>query len=68
VLNLSKEREERAKREAEEAQEKTKAAIEEKRQQELLIDVTSHEIRNPVRPSSLPPLPQLPLLPLRLSS
>ncbi|GAA6018404.1 hypothetical protein JCM10207_000881 [Rhodosporidiobolus poonsookiae] len=48
VLNLSKEREARAKKEAEEAEERRKIAVEEKRQQELLIDVTSHEIRNPI--------------------
>ncbi|GAA6018410.1 hypothetical protein JCM10207_000884 [Rhodosporidiobolus poonsookiae] len=48
VLNLSKEREARAKKEAEEAEERRKVAVEEKRQQELLIDVTSHEIRNPI--------------------
>ena len=48
LLKLSKEREERAKRDVEEAQERTRIAIEEKRQQELLIDVTSHEIRNPI--------------------
>jgi signal transduction histidine kinase len=57
LLDLSREREERAKKEAEEAQEKTKAAVEEKQQQELLIDVTSHEIRNPVRSFSLLLLP-----------
>ncbi|GAA6029570.1 hypothetical protein JCM8097_000943 [Rhodosporidiobolus ruineniae] len=48
VLNLSKEREARAKQEAKEAEERRKVAVEEKRQQELLIDVTSHEIRNPI--------------------
>ncbi|GAA5834256.1 hypothetical protein JCM11251_000584 [Rhodosporidiobolus azoricus] len=48
VLNLSKEREARAKHEAAEAEERRKVAVEEKRQQELLIDVTSHEIRNPI--------------------
>lgn len=48
ILNVSKEREARAKAEAEEAEERRKVAVEEKRQQELLIDVTSHEIRNPV--------------------
>ncbi|GAA5868815.1 hypothetical protein JCM3774_003906 [Rhodotorula dairenensis] len=48
LIKLSKEREERAKRDVEEAQERTRIAIEEKRQQELLIDVTSHEIRNPI--------------------
>ncbi|GAA6029574.1 hypothetical protein JCM8097_000945 [Rhodosporidiobolus ruineniae] len=48
VLNLSKEREARANREAQEAEERRKIAVEEKRQQELLIDVTSHEIRNPI--------------------
>ncbi|GAA5908040.1 hypothetical protein JCM6882_000208 [Rhodosporidiobolus microsporus] len=48
VLNLSKEREARAKSEAREAEERRKIAVEEKRQQELLIDVTSHEIRNPI--------------------
>lgn len=46
---MSKEREARAKREAEEAEQRRRVAVEEKRQQELLIDVTSHEIRNPVR-------------------
>ncbi|GAA5861804.1 hypothetical protein JCM8547_008558 [Rhodosporidiobolus lusitaniae] len=48
MLNLSKEREARAKHEAAEAEERRKIAVEEKRQQELLIDVTSHEIRNPI--------------------
>ncbi|BGP14897.1 hypothetical protein JCM10213_003746 [Rhodosporidiobolus nylandii] len=48
VLQVSKEREARAKKEAEEAEERRKVAVEEKRQQELLIDVTSHEIRNPI--------------------
>ncbi|BGP46989.1 hypothetical protein JCM10450v2_002841 [Rhodotorula kratochvilovae] len=48
MLNLSKEREARAKGEAEEAERRRKAAVEEKHQQELLIDVTSHEIRNPI--------------------
>ncbi|BGP30997.1 hypothetical protein JCM10296v2_002761 [Rhodotorula toruloides] len=48
ILNVSKEREARAKAEAEEAEERRKVAVEEKRQQELLIDVTSHEIRNPI--------------------
>lgn len=48
LVKLSKEREERAKRDVEEAEERTRIAIEEKRQQELLIDVTSHEIRNPI--------------------
>ncbi|GAA5861815.1 hypothetical protein JCM8547_008562 [Rhodosporidiobolus lusitaniae] len=48
VQNLLKEQEARAKHEMEEAQTKAKAALEEKRQQELLIDVTSHEIRNPI--------------------
>lgn len=49
-MNLSKEREARANAEAKAAEERRKEAVEEKRQQELLIDVTSHEIRNPVRP------------------
>ncbi|BGP23669.1 two-component-like hybrid sensor histidine kinase 2 [Rhodotorula toruloides] len=48
ILNVSKEREARAKAEAEEAEQRRKVAVEEKRQQELLIDVTSHEIRNPI--------------------
>ncbi|BGP14900.1 hypothetical protein JCM10213v2_002855 [Rhodosporidiobolus nylandii] len=48
VLNLLKEREARAKKEAEEAEERRKVAVAEKKQQELLIDVTSHEIRNPI--------------------
>ncbi|GAA5988813.1 hypothetical protein JCM11641_004861 [Rhodosporidiobolus odoratus] len=48
VLQVSKEREFRAKREADEAEQRRKVAVEEKRQQELLIDVTSHEIRNPI--------------------
>ncbi|GJN89911.1 hypothetical protein Rhopal_002900-T1 [Rhodotorula paludigena] len=48
MLNLLKERESRAKAEAEQAEERRKVAVEEKRQQELLIDVTSHEIRNPI--------------------
>lgn len=48
LLKLSKEREDRAKRDVEEAEERTRVAVEEKRQQELLIDVTSHEIRNPI--------------------
>ena len=50
MLNLAKEREARAKAEAEVAEELRRVAVEEKKQQELLIDVTSHEIRNPVRP------------------
>lgn len=54
MLNLLKERESRAKAEAEQAEERRKVAVEEKRQQELLIDVTSHEIRNPVRSCALP--------------
>ncbi|CDR49093.1 hypothetical protein NBRC10512_002638 [Rhodotorula toruloides] len=48
ILNVSKEREARAKKEAEEAEQRRRIAVEEKRQQELLIDVTSHEIRNPI--------------------
>ncbi|PRQ77320.1 hypothetical protein AAT19DRAFT_8388 [Rhodotorula toruloides] len=48
ILNLSKEREAMAKAEATESEERRKVAVEEKRQQELLIDVTSHEIRNPI--------------------
>ncbi|BGP23674.1 histidine kinase [Rhodotorula toruloides] len=48
ILNLSKEREAMAKAEANESEERRKVAVEEKRQQELLIDVTSHEIRNPI--------------------
>ncbi|GAA5988801.1 hypothetical protein JCM11641_004857 [Rhodosporidiobolus odoratus] len=48
VLQVAKEREGQAKREAEMAEESRKAAVEEKKQQELLIDVTSHEIRNPI--------------------
>ncbi|GAA5834272.1 hypothetical protein JCM11251_000589 [Rhodosporidiobolus azoricus] len=48
VLNLSKEREARAKQDAADAEERRKIAVEEKKQQELLIDVTSHEIRNPI--------------------
>ncbi|BGP46992.1 hypothetical protein JCM10450v2_002844 [Rhodotorula kratochvilovae] len=48
LLQLSKEREERAEQYAREAEERRKIAVEEKKQQELLIDVTSHEIRNPI--------------------
>ncbi|GAA5852003.1 hypothetical protein JCM9279_007055 [Rhodotorula babjevae] len=48
LLALSKEREERAEHYAREAEERRKIAVEEKKQQELLIDVTSHEIRNPI--------------------
>jgi signal transduction histidine kinase len=55
ILNLSKEREARANAEASAAEERRKEAVEEKRQQELLIDVTSHEIRNPVGSSPPPP-------------
>ncbi|CEQ40499.1 SPOSA6832_02119, partial [Sporobolomyces salmonicolor] len=47
VLNLLKEREASAKQDALDADERRQVAVEEKRQQELLIDVTSHEIRNP---------------------
>lgn len=54
ILNLSKEREAMAKAEATESEERRKVAVEEKRQQELLIDVTSHEIRNPVRCVAVP--------------
>ncbi|GJN89908.1 hypothetical protein Rhopal_002897-T1 [Rhodotorula paludigena] len=48
LLRISREREEAAQRYADEAEERRKVAVEEKRQQELLIDVTSHEIRNPI--------------------
>ncbi|GAA5888315.1 hypothetical protein JCM5296_003285 [Sporobolomyces johnsonii] len=48
VLNLLKEREASAKQDAVDADERRQIAVEEKRQQELLIDVTSHEIRNPI--------------------
>ncbi|GAA6050047.1 hypothetical protein JCM3770_001931 [Rhodotorula araucariae] len=48
MLKLSKEREALAKAEAEEAEQRRKTAVDEKQQQELLIDVTSHEIRNPI--------------------
>ncbi|GAA5892970.1 hypothetical protein JCM8208_004139 [Rhodotorula glutinis] len=48
VLNFAKQREVEAKVRADEAEVSRKAAVEEKRQQEVLIDVTSHEIRNPI--------------------
>ncbi|ORY53382.1 hypothetical protein BCR35DRAFT_310513 [Leucosporidium creatinivorum] len=48
LLSVSQDREADARKAAEEAEAQKEVVIEEKRQQELFLDVASHEIRNPI--------------------
>ncbi|KAM0749615.1 hypothetical protein T439DRAFT_326495 [Meredithblackwellia eburnea MCA 4105] len=48
ILAVSQEREVLAHKAAQDAEARRQVAVEEKRQQELLVDTTSHELRNPI--------------------